>query len=575
MRRREAPRRLTGPSLFVPQAGAVIDVAFDPDDDDVLLLALWQQEARRLLDGLGWTTAVVAVHRLIGGASLAVTAPPDGLYTATEIVEWAWENAIDRYRQAEPPPFEEAMGKLGSWWAEEQDAALAQLHTAATARGLPCLVDSDWVTLGSGHGSVTYPCNACPAAATVPWDSVFAVPTALITGTNGKTTSTRLLAAIATAAGQVAGYTCTDGIALQGQMLEAGDCAGPGGARSLLRQPTLTWAALEVARGGLLRRGLPLDRANAALITNVAADHLGDFGVTNLEELAAVKWSVTRALLPDDCLVLNADDPRLVALAADYRGRIAWFSADARLPLLLRHRQQGGAVAALLPLRDEVLLTLWRGDDRYDLLPATAMPITLQGTANFNAINGLGAALTAFELGLPIAAIRQGLREFQPTQNGARGQWLQLNGVTVLVDFAHNPHGMAELATFCSHWPRSAGQRRVLVIGQAGDRDDEALIAFAQAAWRLAPDAVVLKELPEYRRGRQPGEVVGVLRAAFEGCGLHPHDIDVQEGELDAVRCALHWARPGDWVILLIHVHRQAVLDWLREQGATPRAFTP
>ncbi|MDX2193270.1 MAG: Mur ligase family protein [Gemmatimonadales bacterium] len=563
-------RRLTGPSLLLAVPGAILDIdtaGADAAAQDALTAA-WEARVRAAMDALGWPAPALASRRFAGGLSLACSAPLDRLYTATEVNEWAFDGAPGATAEAPAPPLADALEALRAAEAREANPGLLVLADAARRLDLRLLADDAKVTVGEGRYGLTWPARELPAPSETPWNALADIPTALVTGSNGKTTTVRLLAAMARAAGRVTGHTSTDAIVVGTEVVDEGDWAGPGGARLLLRDARVELAVLETARGGILRRGLAVDRADVAVITNIAADHFGEFGIADLESLADVKWVVTRAVRDGGRIVLNADDPHLVARGRRRRGQVLWFSLDAANPVLSDPRSAGaGAVVAedgALVLRDGTRRTVVERLDR--------IPITFGGGASHNVANAAAATAAAHALGLPLAAIAEALRQFGTAErdNPGRANLLELGGVRVLVDFAHNPHGMDALVRAARALPAA---RRLVVLGQAGDRDDDAIRGLARSAWALRPDRVLCKELEKYRRGRALGEVPGLLAAEFRALGLPEAAIGFAADELDATRQALRWAAAGDLLVLAIHANRPGVmtlLGRLRAAGWTP-----
>lgn len=550
-------RRLTGPNLVTNRPGAVLEVEL-PESAADELVRYWQEAARRALDAVGWQDEVLAVRRYPGGASLAMTAPIDALYAATEVNEWAWAAASARFR-CDAVEEEDAYVRLNALIAEERKPALLALQAAATAHGMRFLWDDDVVSVGTGAGAATWPMDALPAASAVPWESLRNIPVALITGSNGKTTVTRLVSGMIAAAGKVGGYTSTDGVVVGGDTLEAGDFSGPGGARRLLRDPRVEMAVLETARGGLLRRGLACDQADVAVVTNIADDHLGESGVYTMEDLAEAKLVVARALGGTRPLVLNADDPALVEAAHALSCPIAWYSLDPEHPVLRAARSTGGRTATLRG--DRIVAGI--GATERDVTTVVRVPITVGGAARYNVSNALAATLVGSILGLDDAAIAAGLASLTntPTGNLGRLNAFDFGGVRAFVDFAHNPHGLTALMDMARLLPAT---RRLVVIGQAGDRDDQAIRALARTAWMGNPDRVVVKEMPSYLRGRPAGEVTGMLLTELRGLGAREDQLDLAVGELQATRQALAWARRGDLLLLTVHADRDTVLRFLQ-----------
>jgi len=559
-------RRLTGPNLVTDRPAAVLEVELPAGAADDAI-RFWREEATRTLAALGWGGESLVVRRYPGGASLALTAPIDALYAATEVNEWAWTAATLRLH-GEPVAAGEELTRLAAVIAAERRPALLALQEAAAARGVRFLWDDQLVTVGTGAGSLTWPMEALPSPDAVDWARVRDVPVALVTGSNGKTTVTRLTAEIIAASGRAGGHTSTDGIKVGGELLEAGDFSGPGGARRLLRDQRVEMAVLETARGGLLRRGLTVDRAEAAVVTNIAEDHLGESGVYTLADLAAAKLVVARALGDSRPLVLNADDPALVAAADGLVCPVAWFSLDAEHPVLRAARTRGQRTAFLSGRQ----LVLGAGNALRTVTTVDRVAMTVGGAARHNVANALAAALLASSLGLPDDAIASGLAALTNTPAGNLGRLnaFEFGSLRAFVDFAHNPHGITALMEMARALP---AERRLVVIGQAGDRDDHAILELARTAWSGRPDMVVVKEMPAYLRGRPAGEVTGMLLAELRRLGAREDQLNLAVGEMGAVRQALGWAREGDLLLLTVHSDRDSVLRFL--QRLVAEAWTP
>ena len=564
---------------------------------DDRLPALWQEEASRLLREVGWGAERTHVRRFPGGASLVLTAPVDALYAATDLVDAAWAAALARAGGAAPEP--EAAARLRDAIDHERNPAILALEQAAGSHGVTFLLDDDGVSLGTGSGARLWALDTIPDADALDWSAIHDVPLILVTGSNGKTTSVRLIAAMAEAAGFVTGHATTEGITIGGALIEADDYSGPMGARRVLRDPAVGFAVLETARGGILRRGLAARHADAALVTNIAEDHFGDWGITTLDQLAEVKLVTARVLRSPGNLCLNVDDPVLRAHGAGRSDSPAWFSLGSSARELAR-----GTHAAWL---DGTTLMLRQGDRREAILDVNDVPITMGGAARYNIANALGAVV-ACQGGqdgqggqggrggqvnhhrhpgesrgpgdraypIPLEAMRRGLREFGAGDrvNSGRGTLFEVGGVKVLVDYAHNPHGLAAVAQLVHAVP---ARRRLLVLGQAGDRTDDAIRELARAAWALRPDRVILKEMAGHRRGRAEGEVPRLLADELQRAGARADQLERVGTEVEAAERALAWAGPGDLLILLLHEERDAVMEALnaaRRPGAPTYAST-
>jgi UDP-N-acetylmuramyl tripeptide synthase len=557
-------RRLTGPGLLLDRPGAVADVSVSDEQRDALIAA-WQDAATRMLAAVGWAGERAVARRFTGGASLAITAPPDALYAATDLNEWAWTAARAALGGEPAAGFDATAQQLREAIAGESNPALLAIRSAARERGLIFLSGEDTISVGAGTGVLAWPADRLPAVDQIDWTGAHDIPVALVTGSNGKTTVVRLLGAMTTAAGRVTAVSSTEGVLVEGKPVGDGDYSGPEGARLALRRPEVETAVLETARGGLLRRGLVVDRADVAVVTNIAADHLGEFGVQDLHQLAETKLLVAQAIGPNGRVVLNADDPMLIEESARVRAPIVWFSLDAWNPVIRRHLAGGGTAVVL----DGEVLVLGAGSERHRIARLAEVPMAVGGAARHNIANALAAVGAAGGLGVPLEIVRATLQRFgrDPNDNPGRANVYEIGGVRVVVDYAHNPHGMAALAAALQATP---SERRLVMVGQAGDRDDGAIRELARSALALRPDRLVAKEMEAYLRGRAPGEVPGLIADEWRRAGIPAAQVSTPGGELASAREAMAWARPGDLLVFALHQDRRPVvemLEKLRERG--------
>ncbi|NNG17876.1 MAG: Mur ligase [Gemmatimonadales bacterium] len=552
-------RRLTGPNLLSDRPGAILDLSLAPGDE-VQVVAAWRESARRILNAVEWNAEHLYTRTFPGGASLVLTAPIDALYAATEVNEWAWEAAEASLLERESPSLADATRRLLELIKRERNPRLIRLEQAAVEHQVAFLSDDRAASVGLGSGSFTWPIDQLPDVDTIPWDKVHDVPVALVTGCNGKTTTVRLVAAMIEAAGHVPGLTSTDAISVGRETIDRGDWAGPGGARMMLRDTRVERAVLETARGGILRRGLAVHRANVALVTNIAEDHLGEFGVHDLRSLAETKMVVARVVAPNGRVVLNADDPALRAEGSAVAAPVTWFTLDAALPFVRTHVAGGGDAV----YEAEGAVVLDQAGKATIVERVERIPLTLDGLARYNVANVLGAIGVAAGLGIPLESIAAALREFRPSSedNPGRLNVFDLSGARVILDFAHNPHGVAAVVSMAAALP---AERRLVLIGQAGDRDDESIRGLARAAWGAHPDRIVIKELARHLRGRAPGEVPAILAEEFLRLGASKDRLVVVDSEMAGVREALAWARTGDLILLPVQGDRDETLRLLRQ----------
>jgi UDP-N-acetylmuramyl tripeptide synthase len=597
----EDSRRLTGSNLFFDSPGAVLETLGVTVDDAVL--AGWRSRIARARSWLHWQERTakssrpraterarsIAIRSHASGTALALAAPVDQLFTATEINEWAFcaalieadpvrwsrlEGAlIQAARKAAtdageslqagarvpmplafavaPPVLEEpaAFSRFTTLAKIESAPRLRNLVAAADERALLHVLDDDQLTLGCGAGGRTWPIDALPEVSEVAWAALRDVPAAIVTGSNGKTTTVRLLAACVRAHGWRDGFNCTDGVFIEGQQIESGDYSGPAGTRRVLRDSRIEAAILETARGGILRRGLAAERANVAIITNISSDHFGEYGVHDLAGLADVKLVVASVVDDNGLLVMNADDPILLARAGELDCPIGWFARDHAHPKLREHRTSGGTTSGVRAGR----LIISRKSEQLDLGAIADMPLTVGGSADYNVSNVAGAALAALQLGVSSTTVAGVLARFgaDPADNPGRLMRYQYQGAQVLIDYAHNPDGLNGLMSVAARLPRTG--RLAVLLGQAGNREDADIERLAATAARFEPDLVVIKEMETYLRGRAPGETPALIRTALLNAGVPEKALEMCSSEIGAVRRVLEWARPGDVLVMPVH----------------------
>ena len=375
------------------------------------------------------------------------------------------------------------------------------------------------------------------------------IPIVAITGVNGKTTVTRLIAHIIQGTGKFVGMTCTDGIYLGARKLVSGDCSGPRSARDILLNPLVEVAVLETARGGILREGLGFDRSDVAVVTNIGeGDHLGLNDIHTLEKLAYVKATIPESIKDGiGVAVLNAADPLVVGMKdqVKIRGKILYFALDGGNPVILAHRAEGGCAAFV---RDGSVI-LAEGPNETPLIALERVPLTHAGRIGFQVENVLASASAVAALGLSHDAIRAGLESFVNDMDRTPGRFnvLEAGGATVILDFGHNPSAIAALVEAVERFPNPT---RVAVFSADGDRPDESILRQG-ALIGSAFDRVVLYDEPARRRGRAAGEIPALLRQGLAGASRTKEIVEAQ-GEIAAIEAALQTLRPGELVLIQV-----------------------
>ena len=412
-------------------------------------------------------------------------------------------------------------------------------------------------------------------------DSDRTMPIVSITGTNGKTTTTRLVAHILREAGQRVGATTSDGIVVGVEMVEPGDWTGPSGAQTILRRDDVDIAVLETARGGILLRGMGYESNEASVVTNVSSDHMDMQGIHTLPELAEVKSVVARITKPVGWVVLNADDRYVAEIGRHVAARVAFFSLEGdRSPVIRRHLKAGGRAYLVRDGRiGEADGEQWR-----DVGALTAVPIALGGVARHNVANALAATGAARAMGASLEAVRRGLRSFVPSAEASRGRLnvFRDDGRIVIVDFAHNEAGVAVLLNVAEAIARTAGDGAhraaiTAIVGLAGDRPDDTLRGVGRIV-AGSVDRFVLKEMLHYLRGRSRESVIGEISAGAREGGwrgelpLYDSEVEAMAGELDRTEPAAGTAsaHATEVIVLLCHEQREEVFELLAACGLRP-----
>jgi cyanophycin synthetase len=422
------------------------------------------------------------------------------------------------------------------------------------------------------------------------------IPIVAVTGTNGKTTTARMISHILKLMGRRVGMTSTDGIVIDGRMIKRGDMSGPRSAQMVLQNPTVDTAVFEVARGGILREGLGYDRNDVAVVTNVTGDHLGLGGIETIGQLANVKAVVVEAVPRSGTAVLNADDPHVARMGRHCAGRVVYFSMETEkgregFDRVDGHLGRGGAAFVMNPTPEGELIVLRLGPRTMPLLYTHLIPATFGGRARMNIANALAAAAAAWSAGAHLHDIRQGLRTFTTSFYQAPGRLnlVEVAGVRVVIDYCHNVDGMRNLADFVTRMmeepdgaptarqpgvgaPRSG--RAIGVLGIPGDRRDDDQRAYGAIA-ATAFDEIIVRE-DRHLRGRPAGEsagnvVEGANTARREGARATRAETILDE--MQAVRTALRRAAPGDLVVMCVDdavgVYREAMALAGAPRGAT------
>ena len=380
------------------------------------------------------------------------------------------------------------------------------------------------------------------------------VPVVAVTGTNGKTTTTRLIAHLMAANGLRVGMTNTDGVWVNGRQTDSGDCSGPKSARSVLMHPDVDAAVFEVARGGVLREGLGFDRCEVAVVTNIGSgDHLGLNYITTVEDLAVLKRVIVQNVAPTGYAVLNAADPFVADMATACPGKIIFFAADRHHPLMATHRAQGHRVVYV----DGSMLVAAEGA-RVERIALQGVPLTRGGAISFQVENVMAAVAAAWAAGVNWETVKSGLASFAADALSAPGRFnvMDYQGATLIADYGHNPDAMRALVAAVNAMPASGEQRRSVVISGAGDRRDSDITDQTVILGAAFDDVILYQDAAQ--RGRADGEVMKLLRQGLASASRTSR-IDEVRGEFLAIDTALERLQPGDLCLVLVDQVQEAL----------------
>ena len=377
------------------------------------------------------------------------------------------------------------------------------------------------------------------------------IPVVAVTGTNGKTTTVRLISHLLARNGMCVGMTNTDGVYVGGTVIDTGDCSGPKSARSVLLHPDVDAAVLETARGGVLREGLAFDRCDVAVVTNVGSgDHLGLNYITTVDELAVLKRVIVQNVSPKGTSVLNAADPNVAAMASKCKGAVIFFTADKFHPVMATHRAQGQAVV----YSENGCIVACKGDFQHSM-PLADIPVTLGGAIGFQVDNVMASVAAAWALGLDWRIIQSGLRSFANDSDNAAGRFnmFKFRGATVIADYGHNPDAMLALVQAVEGLPAT---RRAVVISGAGDRRDEDIRQQTEILGNAFDEVVMFED--QCQRGRSEGEVIALLREGLAKASRTTSSTEIY-GEFLAIDTALDKLQDGELCLILVDQVEEAM----------------
>ncbi|MEX0720313.1 MAG: cyanophycin synthetase, partial [Balneolaceae bacterium] len=388
------------------------------------------------------------------------------------------------------------------------------------------------------------------------------IPIIAITGTNGKTTTARLITHTLSQRGNQVGMTSTDGLVINGEMILEGDYSGPEGAKTVLQDSSIDYAVLEVARGGILRRGLGYKQSDVAVVTNISNDHLGEGGINTIKAMARLKGTIVEALKPSGYAVLNADDELVLTLKDKARGTVILFSLKHENPILRQHHREGNPVVTIY--KGSVVIEV--NNSLQIIADVDDIPITLKGAAIFNIENVLAAVAAGYTLGLSEEEIRAGIISFNPSieQSPGRVNLIEMNGFKVMIDYGHNVESIKATGEML---PKISTGRKIRTADGTGNRRSEDIIEFGEVIAEFYDHTIVTDTHPKHRK---VGETAALVKKGLLKGGCDEKQIEVIIDDREAMKKALKIATPGDIVVLQANNVKQLIEDVLAYKNKTP-----
>ncbi|WP_232223310.1 Mur ligase family protein [Francisella frigiditurris] len=549
-------RRLVGPNLFFKETGTVLDVPLKDNKDE--MTKLFYKEAERILPALGWKDIKITHKFFRNGVRLAFIAPVDITMPACDVIDFVWLSARELVEKGTAKSIEEAKEKLLPLINEDKNLTYRKLYDLAKSKGFNVFREKNKAFIGSGKGSYEVDLSEVDFD-NIPWSDIYDIPAIIVTGTNGKTTTVRLTDFICRYAGKLTGYTSTDWVKVNNELIDEGDYSGPTGHQFVLTNKKVEVALLESARGGLLKRGLIETFVDAAAVTNVSADHLGEDGIETVAELAEAKSIVFRTMGENSHAIINLDDKymkqrfdtlkckKIVATQHPENHDMNYYLANADYASIVENGK---------------FCWVEKGVKK-ELLNVVDAPITIKGFAKHNVENAMLAIALAFKLGVSLDTITSALKAYvnDASVNPGRANFFEVEGKTVVLDYGHNEAAIDALLTMVQACYK--GGKKYLLIGTTGDRKN-IISPINDVILKHGVDFVVLKETVKYLRGAEPGELPKAIKEDLAKKGFDTvNKSHLVHKELDGVKYILDKLGPNDIGVLFCQAELGEIVEYL------------
>ncbi|QIW11094.1 Mur ligase family protein [Francisella sp. LA112445] len=550
-------RRLVGPNLFFKETGTVLDVPLVKNREE--LTKLFYQEAEKFLPALGWEQIKITHKFFNNGVRFAFIAPVDITMPACDVIDFAWLSAREGFETGKFKSIEEAKKELMPAIDEDKNLTYRKLYELAKSKGFNAFRDKNKAFIGSGTGCYEFDLTK-DSIDDIKWKDIYDIPAVIVTGTNGKTTTVRLTDYICRIAGKVTGYTSTDWVKVNDELIDEGDYSGPTGHQFVLTNKKVEVALLESARGGLLKRGLIETFVNAAAVTNVSADHLGEDGIETVAELAEAKSIVFRTMGKGSHAIINLDN-------AYMKERFDTLDCD---KIVVTQNPQDHNMEYYLSKADYACIVengnfVWvDGDSKTTIIPVADAPLTVRGFAKHNIENAMIAVCLSFKLGIDLDTVAKALKSYtnDTKVNRGRANIFEWDNKVAVVDYAHNEAGIDALLNMMKAYDK--GGKTYLMIGTTGDRK-YLIPGINDVILKHNIDFIVLKETEMYLRGAEPMELPLLIRKDLDDKGFDISKTYVSHGELEGVKYIVDKLEDNDMAILCCQAEVADVIEYLEK----------
>ncbi len=554
--------RLMGPNIYFYDTGAVLDVLLYGKDIEHIpeIIKLWEIELKRVMTALNLIEYKTGIRIYSRGFKYAVSFPPDLLNYGMSVLCQIWASVYNKYINGEFEPLQKILDTIEPEIRQELNLKYREICKEASKRSLNVFLNNSNICIGSGKYGFRADINNI-SLKDIPWDNIKEVPAVLVTGTNGKTTTVRMTAYIAGLTGKTVGYCSTDWVMIGDEVVEEGDLSGPAGSLEVMTNPNVEIAVLEVARGGLVRRGIIANYVKGSTVINISEDHMGQDGIENLSSMAETKSLVYNAVKKDGYSIINLDDKEIGKFVDKVMGKKIFITKRtlSEISLYIKDAEH------ICFIKDNAFYWKTR-DQEFMIATFSDTPITVNGKALHNIENAMNAICLSYVLGFTWDDIAKGLKTYENTAQNNRGRTnvFRYNDGTIILDFAHNPSAIGAILSMGRTY-LGDNSKLYMLLGNTGNRVD-LTDGLCQKAIDHKVDVVLIKEMLKYLRGAKPGELSQKIETTLLEKGMKKDQLIMIGDEKQALEYTFNTLKSGDVCVFLCHSNTAKILEELNKR---------